>query len=919
MTEAELVANGTGVDEVQNLLQGSNFEQLLSTAWILLCTFLVVSMQLGFAMLEVGSCRAAHRMTVLAKNVLDSSVSAVGFWMFCEVGYPNWTTMLATGSPDGQTPMLHMQLMAWAFSVSAVTVCSGSMAERVHVVTYVWYAFTMSFIIYPPLAEAVWGVPGDENSTTLRDRLQWEFRNRVPGYAYHDFAGSGVVHLLGGIGALVGNLLLGRRIMASTDLDEDDSWCADEEDGPMLTAAASVRAMRKSGDIKRQMVPEGQLKAADMEAPCTDAAEDGSKVWLRRFDDSRRDKMEFRQCGYLQALGMFIMWVGWYGFNTGPVLSLDKGGAEIAGIIAWNTTLCAAGGGVGAFLNCYCIRQHLDVGFLCNGFVGGLVAISAACDVASEEMCMAIGFLAGLIVYPSASQLLQWLKLDDPVDAISVHAACGLFGVIAVSFCRPDCQYLATLKVEHTRSEPERFCRDDHSMSKQFLAQLYGAIIEIVWCGITSAIFFSSFAVCEYAGAFEVPHLEEAEALLESCEESMKRTSGRTPGGSTPLAPLAGTAVTPNYAKEARWRELAGQSPVLQSLLEEYGWTVDGGFCASAASIRAVRWELMKVREGRYETALEGGPRSILYCLGLCLWKVSRFMSRFSPKAIRMLMPTFRLRISPVAELSGLGASEVNGGQLRSILKQTVISPLKLYEEQQAMTALEMKREMQELSLLVGSQDSLLQTLTRSMSNNHGNIVMAARRARMQTHETRSESSGISERSLLSGSTLSRMPLAQVPEVPEGQGSSGNRSGQGSGQGSGQASPFQNGHGGQDQSPLRLPNGNSASTVAANDMLSPMSMDGIATPPPTLLGISSLAGRVSAPPPRTQTSTHRGEEQLAQDLIAALERHHRQISPETPRMSPERPELPEPFDAGSAAPSYSASPVSQGAEQLMRL
>jgi len=183
----------------------------LETSWLLLCTFLVISMQLGFAMLEVGSVREAHRMTVLAKNVLDSAVSCLVFAVASGRGL--WESSLVLDA-DG-FKMYDMQLYHWAFCATCVTICSGSMAERTHIIGYLTHASLMAGLIFPPIAEAVWGRDTGFMRKVMMDIMQKD-------YYYHDCAGSGVVHLVGGTAALAGNLLLGRRIMRSDEAEHGE-------------------------------------------------------------------------------------------------------------------------------------------------------------------------------------------------------------------------------------------------------------------------------------------------------------------------------------------------------------------------------------------------------------------------------------------------------------------------------------------------------------------------------------------------------------------------------------------------------------------------------------------------------------------------------------------------------------------------
>eukprot|EP00929_Paragymnodinium_shiwhaense_P043490 TRINITY_DN22363_c1_g1_i1.p1 TRINITY_DN22363_c1_g1~~TRINITY_DN22363_c1_g1_i1.p1 ORF type:complete len:827 (+),score=133.90 TRINITY_DN22363_c1_g1_i1:78-2558(+) len=784
MTTVQHAAEEAGSMSVSNGLEAT---QLLNVAWVLLCAFLVVSMQLGFAMLEVGSCRKAHRMTVLAKNVLDSAVSAIGFCCYSKLNNPS---VLLIGSPDGTTQARHMIFFLWGFCANSVTVCSGSMAERVHMVAYLSYAFVMSSIIYPPLAESVWGQDS-------RAFLHYEFHGRIRGHAYHDFAGSGIVHLTGGISALIGNILLGRRIMISLPESDDET-------------------------------PKGPSQhASDLADRATGAK--GSR-WARRFEDSLRDKIEFKPCGYLQAMGMFILWVGWYGFNTGPVLNLGGGGAAVAGMVAWNTTLSAAMGGIGAFINCFCIQQHLDVSFICNGVLGGLVAITAACDVATQEASMILGLLAGLFVYPASSALVTKLRLDDPVDAISVHACCGLLGVLGVGLCRPPCSYLQMFG--GGANAQIRFCAPDHMAYRQLLAQLWGAVLMIAWAGAVSLALFGIFAVPEYARACEAKFMQEAEGLLGSLLRE------ETPNIEAPAA----TAEAASRAQQLR--SLAQQSTPVRLVLESNGWTTEGGFPDQVdpelwmKRLKFCRWALVELRERRYETALEGDETGWcgLWHAGKALRACCRAIGRLTPTALSWSMPMVRLRISPSAELSGLGAAESDGGQLLKVLQKVVKTPLKEYELQQEQKAAEMKREMQELMLLVGSQDALLQALVRNAGRGRPPRLPVGRLGAEGVRQLL-QNAGTTSASIDYSSLVSR-PHAP-PSFSSECSSNASRSSAGS-----------------------------MSTVSDKlaGQLTPHS--DINTPPPTLLGLASRAQRTIAMPRQTGLSAH--DEELALDLLASL-------------------------------------------------
>ncbi|CAE8741563.1 unnamed protein product, partial [Polarella glacialis] len=157
------------------------FTDELQSAWLLLCTFLVVSMQLGFAMLEVGTVREAHRMTVLAKNIMDSVVSCFAFGFGA-----SWMGLSLILDKHGHV-MYDRQLYNWVFCATSVTICSGSMAERTHMIAYLTHAALMAGFIYPSIAEAVWG----DGTGFLYNEMHKRFEDA---HSYHDCAGSGVVH-----------------------------------------------------------------------------------------------------------------------------------------------------------------------------------------------------------------------------------------------------------------------------------------------------------------------------------------------------------------------------------------------------------------------------------------------------------------------------------------------------------------------------------------------------------------------------------------------------------------------------------------------------------------------------------------------------------------------------------------------------
>eukprot|EP00931_Biecheleriopsis_adriatica_P086089 TRINITY_DN60815_c0_g1_i1.p1 TRINITY_DN60815_c0_g1~~TRINITY_DN60815_c0_g1_i1.p1 ORF type:complete len:886 (+),score=149.39 TRINITY_DN60815_c0_g1_i1:73-2730(+) len=657
----------------------------LETSWLLLCSFLVISMQLGFAMLEVGSVREAHRMTVLAKNIMDSAVSCLVF----SIATSAWQSSLIL-SPNGNV-MFDRQLFHWAFCGTCVTICSGSMAERTHIVAYLVHAALIAGIIFPPIAEAVWG----NGSGFMRHLFYGQVHKD---YAYHDCAGSGVVHLIGGVSALVGNALLGRRIMRPDD-PEIASW---------LDPETAVETVPKHADSSQ---PSEQVPAV---------------MFQRRFDDVIRDQTEFIACNYLQVMGMFILWVGWYGFNAGGSLTASSNSAYAAGLVSWNTTMAAAAGGLGSYLYLYGFRLNLDTCFLCNGLLSGLVSVTAGCDVATPLATMLIGLMAGLVVYPATSQTLQWLRIDDPVDAVPVHAGAGLFGVLATGLCRPDCKALG--EVGAMTAAQAHFCREDHSIGLQFLAQLWGCLVMVGWTLIFSASFWTFLVVSERVRALELEHVSRAETLL---KELMKVFSDKA-----------------NTEIDEGLKTAANFSRTLRRLLKEHGWTGSSFIGGLPDDPESLLTKLQNVQTVEFQTALEANP----------CWGVRKLVVWFSSCWICRDLACLRMRIHPFAELSGLGAADARGGKLYTAIHRAATQVAEMRQNESDSAPL--KKQLQELGLMVRNQDALLRKLMRrkgagpvTQSNRRLGSLLEEKRPRVRTGQP------------MQGSLMEE-PAPAPPEIP---------------------------------------------------------------------------------------------------------------------------------------------------------
>ncbi|CAK0810493.1 unnamed protein product [Prorocentrum cordatum] len=596
----------------------------LSVAWVLVNSFLVISMQLGFAMLEVGSVREVHRMTVLAKNILDSCVSCLAFSTSCALLQPSIIYR------DGYAQQ-HLMVFQWAFCATCVTICSGAMAERTHMLAYLTFTALMGGVVYPILAESAWG------NGLFRDQFHDRFHE---GYSYHDFAGSGVVHLVGGTGALVGNLILGRRIMQP---EQGHFGAFGFEQGQHNLALGDAFRSGAAGAPGGDQSGEQALEEKDE----NDVLLKQGGGWPRRFDNLDRDRVEFMPLGYLQVTGMFTLWVGWYGFNAGSTLAMDPSAATAAGVIAWNTTMAAAMGGFGAFLSCCFFRERLDVGFISNGVLTGLVSITASCDVASTGDAAVLGLLSGLVVYPLSSYGLQVLRVDDPVDAVPVHLFGGLLGVFAVGLCQPDCVALESLG--GGQAEQQRFCLEEHDVRRQMLAQVWGSLLELSFAAGCALVVWGFLAVSECARALEGDLLERACELL------------RAPAGVAP--PPQGAAPEAGQAESAAMalRAIAKESPLARAVLRSHGLTSRGFAEGSPADAGRLRQDLQQARRERAETALEAG------CVCGAL---AQMVHRCWPLRELALL---RLRISPGNELSGLGAAATDRSQMVHSARRMVL------------------------------------------------------------------------------------------------------------------------------------------------------------------------------------------------------------------------------------------------------
>jgi Amt family ammonium transporter len=341
----------------------------INTLWTLVAAFLVFGMQVGFTMLEAGFCRSRETVNVLMECIVDTCLCgllffAFGFaFMFSHgngfIGY-NW--FFLNGAPDTYestgVAFLAFWLFQFAFADTCSTITSGAMIGRTGFVGDLLYSFAVSGFIYPIVGHWCWGPDGFLATMGSEGNFLASL-----GMNFHDFAGSTVVHTIGGFIALAGAIVLGPRLGRRFKRDGG---------GPML--------------------PHDLVIAAS---------------------------------------GGLLLWFGWYGFNPGSTLSaMDFVGV---GRVAANTTLAACAGGLSAMTYGYVLSKKWDVSFTVNGFLAGLVAITCPCYWVSPAGSIAIGAIGGVVCILGV-ELLEYLRIDDPIGAVPVHGFCGIWGTLSLGF-----------------------------------------------------------------------------------------------------------------------------------------------------------------------------------------------------------------------------------------------------------------------------------------------------------------------------------------------------------------------------------------------------------------------------------------------------------------------------------------------------
>ena len=347
------VASGAEDASIQEVAQG--LQTTLDNVWILVAATIVLLMQAGFSLVEAGMIRAKSVANVIMKNLMDLCLGALAFFAVGFaiafggdmsgigkfIGCSGWFLGEGSFTYGNLTPFTFFVFQV-AFVATAATIVSGGMAERTRFKSYAVYSIVISALIYPVVVRWQWGGG-------------WLYQLSTP---YHDFAGSSIVHMTGGIAAFAGSRALGPRI-------------------------GKYGADGKVNVIAAHSIP-------------------------------------------FFITGVFILFVGWFGFNPGSQLGADP----IIGRIALTTLLAGSACAAVTMLVTW-LKGKPDVAMTGNGLLAGLVGITAGCFAVSTIGAVIIGAVSGLLVVLSVN-FFDKMKIDDPVGAISVHGVCGAFGAIAV-------------------------------------------------------------------------------------------------------------------------------------------------------------------------------------------------------------------------------------------------------------------------------------------------------------------------------------------------------------------------------------------------------------------------------------------------------------------------------------------------------
>lgn len=400
--------------------------------FLLFCGVLVFFMHAGFAMLEGGSVKNTSVANIMFKNIGTISIGAVFFWLFGygfaygieddEGDLTKYQTNDGIDTGDGYngfigytdfgyTNTFEADKIGWffqmVFAATAATIVSGAVAGRIKLEAYFLITVVLTAFVYPVVVHWVWATEGWISAFAPSNDL-------AEGCGMIDYAGSGVVHMTGGVAAFWGALILGPRA----------GWTAEE----------GIPAHNKA----------------------------------------------------LSALGTFILWFGWFGFNCGSALAWD--GAN-AGHVAVTTTLAPSAATLIAIAYAKIAKKAWDIDSALNAVLGGLVSITAGCSTISAPLSLVVGLIGGL-VYVGSSKLIKKIGIDDPVDASPVHGFCGMWGVIAPGL------FAGQKYFDSAYSGNPRGC-DVEDRGAQLTFQIVGLVAIFAWVTVFSVALFGGLKLAK--------------------------------------------------------------------------------------------------------------------------------------------------------------------------------------------------------------------------------------------------------------------------------------------------------------------------------------------------------------------------------------------------------------------------------------
>jgi len=369
----------------------SAIEGDMGMLWMLLSGILVFFMQAGFTLVESGMTSSKNAVNIAMKNLLDICVGSLTYWL---IGYSlmygdtsnGW--FFWGGLFQGEGADLFFQTM---FAATAATIVSGAIAGRTKFETYAIFTLVMTAVIYP-----------------ISGGWQWQGSGWLTNLGFIDFAGSSIVHGVGGFAALVAAYMVGPRI---------------------------------GKYVKGEVLPipgHNQVTA---------------------------------------TLGVFILWLGWFGFNGGSQLAWGGDDAIGASAVVLVTNLAAAAGGLGALITSWLYLKKSNLSMSLNGALAGLVSITAGCGNMTAPGAVMAGLIGGIIVVFSIEFIEKKLKVDDAIGAVSVHGVAGFWGTIVIGLWGVDGDVGIGLF--------------NGGGASQFIAQLTGAVAYMIWAIVLSFIVFS--------------------------------------------------------------------------------------------------------------------------------------------------------------------------------------------------------------------------------------------------------------------------------------------------------------------------------------------------------------------------------------------------------------------------------------------